>query len=1279
MIIDRVSTALRGEPPDAEVDDAEESLEESSDEMTDGEEPDDLMTLSQGISARDTSNQVTKLIRKHKLSMICLSEMRADETRVNLFCRRLPSSWDWTAILAEGYSGGILVAWQKSLCKVTPIAISRRALHLIISSDHMGNCIISVIYNSSHFHTQCSLWNELSRISPVLVPWLIIGDFNAICNRDEHMGGSYSYYARKARHFVDFIENNNLLDLHFSGPRFIWCNKQSGTARRWARLDRGLINLDWSSKCNSYTLKHLPKIFSDHAPLLLIIRFANSYSRSPFRFNNYWLDYVGCHLAVRRAWEFSPNGNPLHSFTHLLSRSHSNILNWCKTGLTNLDSDIRSIENVISTLELADSLDVESQVHLEEMYARYPSLKRQNTKKWAQRAYLNWVRDMSGTLISDRTGIENAFMNFYSHLWSSSPIDSFSSILNDLPNDLPHLSTLDCDFLISNVSREEADIGDSLFAAINHFFTNSTLPSSWGKTFIALIPKKDNPSSISDYRPISLCNVCLKVISKILANRLKLVLPSLIEREQAGFVSGRYPFDNIIALQEVVHTLENDCKNPPRMLIKIDVEKAYDTISWSAILATLIKMNFPSIWISWIKTCLTSAFFAFLINGSHTPWISSSRGIHQGDPISSYLFILVAQNFTFMLNYVLTNGLIPGFDNRLRINFNHLMFVDDLVIITHASRTAARSIKFCLDFFGRVSGQFPNASKSAIYFPSWINKHMASRIQSILGFSAASFPFKYLGILISPKRMAKATFNVLTDNIKSRCSRWMHSKLSPAGKAVLINSSLFSLPIYYLSVYPIYDSILMEINRIVRRFFWSKSSNGKGIHAVAWNELTIPKPEGGLEIRNLVLAKHSLMAKNIFKYLNDDDYFWVNILHVKYGLFNVWRDPIPAGCSCSVNPEQTSLLHHPWCSEIPFSLKPTYINMSLDLVSLNVADFCNNGPWDFQKLALLFGNCLDDFLPTLAIIDDTNCNHWVLSHNAQKCSISANVYQCLNCSRVGADSWVGWQKLWGLTVAPHVKIFYGFLSRSLVQDKLNVAISFPAGFRFREWLICASNNTYVKAVVVATTWFIWKNRCDRIFWNYSVSSQVIISRAIAHARDFSLVHADQFGWRLLLNNFTMNDGPFLFIASFWSEASEVGGAGLFCVSTNCSGLVAGACPIHAISEAEPNLLAINLALQAMVDTGIMIRHLFITSPAAAKSLSSNHISIRSLQTWILGINLLLNTAGHPCVHVILKLWASPAFKLASFAINLHMLTLFFQGQDLPHWVMLAFRKAGFVF
>lgn len=207
-------------------------------------------------------------------------------------------------------------------------------------------------------------------------------------------------------------------------------------------------------------------------------------------------------------------------------------------------------------------------------------------------------------------------------------------------------------------------------------------------------------------------------------------------------------------------------KTLPRMLIKIDIEKGHNTISWSAILATLTKMNFPSIWISWIRTCLTSTSFSFLINGRPTSWIKLAREVRQGNPISSYLFILVSQNLTSMFIFALRHNMIPGFNSQLRHNFNHLMFADDLVIISRATRKVARFISLCLDLYEKISGHSPNVSKSIIYFPSWINKRIAKGICSILNTPAASFPTKYLGVFVSPKRLAKAIFNPIIDNIR---------------------------------------------------------------------------------------------------------------------------------------------------------------------------------------------------------------------------------------------------------------------------------------------------------------------------------------------------------------------------------------------------------------------------------------------------------------------------------------------------------------------------------
>ena len=256
-----------------------------------------------------------------------------------------------------------------------------------------------------------------------------------------------------------------------------------------------------------------------------------------------------------------------------------------------------------------------------------------------------------------------------------------------------------------------------------------------------MIPKKDNPKNVSDYRPISLCNVCYKIIAKILSNRVKFVLPNLIGKEQSGFVQGRSPADNILTIQEVVHTLEQDISNPPRMIVKIDVEKAYDTLSWKAILATLSKMNFPTIWLAWIQACISSPGFAFLINGQPTNYIKSTRGVRQGDPLSSYLFILVSQNLTAILKYALNIGMIPGFDNRLQHNFNHLMYADDLLLITKASRTVARNIRFTFSLYSNLTGQKPNLNKSYVFFPKWLNQKLARGISNALGFKIGSFLF----------------------------------------------------------------------------------------------------------------------------------------------------------------------------------------------------------------------------------------------------------------------------------------------------------------------------------------------------------------------------------------------------------------------------------------------------------------------------------------------------------------------------------------------------------
>lgn len=182
------------------------------------------------------------------------------------------------------------------------------------------------------------------------------------------------------------------------------------------------------------------------------------------------------------------------------------------------------------------------------------------------------------------------FLDLSKNLWNSSSPLNVDSLFNVMLDDFVVLEDVDRVDSIRPISKREVYqtlkfmppgkspgpdglnvvfyifywnlIRDHFLKAITYFFNTCNLPSSWVKTFVTLIPKKYNPLFVSDFHPISLCNVCYKVISKTLSNRLKRVMHKLIEPEQTGFLSSCGSFDNVIVAQEIAHSLEFDFPTP---------------------------------------------------------------------------------------------------------------------------------------------------------------------------------------------------------------------------------------------------------------------------------------------------------------------------------------------------------------------------------------------------------------------------------------------------------------------------------------------------------------------------------------------------------------------------------------------------------------------------------------------------------------------------------------------------------------------------------------------
>ncbi|GKB97469.1 cysteine-rich receptor-like protein kinase [Tanacetum coccineum] len=174
-----------------------------------------------------------------------------------------------------------------------------------------------------------------------------------------------------------------------------------------------------------------------------------------------------------------------------------------------------------------------------------------------------------------------------------------------------------------------------------------SLANGCNASFIVMVPKKDDPLEIGDYRLISLIGCAYKVLSKILVACLSHVIHKLIRKNQTAFISGRQILDGIMVANEIVNYAKKEGIN--LLLLKVDFEKAFDSINWIFLLGVMKQMSFGAKWCSWIYACLSSASVSILVNGSPTTEFKMEHGIRQGDTLSLFIFLIVSEALQVMV------------------------------------------------------------------------------------------------------------------------------------------------------------------------------------------------------------------------------------------------------------------------------------------------------------------------------------------------------------------------------------------------------------------------------------------------------------------------------------------------------------------------------------------------------------------------------------------------------------------------------------------------------
>lgn len=404
-------------------------------------------------------------------------------------------------------------------------------------------------------------------------------------------------------------------------------------------------------------------------------------------------------------------------------------------------------------------------------------------------------------------------------------------------------------------------------------------------TLLTLIPKCNDPSLVSQFRPTALCNVVYKIVTKIITQRLHSIMPSVVAENQSSFISGRSTIDNILSLQETIHSFKQLHGKKGYMIIKLDLEKAYDRLEWTFVLETLNLLGLPPELIQVISHYLAPTSLRINWNGSCCSTITSTRGLRQGDPLSPYLFVLCLERLGHrIIDSVAAGDWVPfRFGRGSGPKLSHICFVDDLLLIVEALSDQVRNIKGILQDFSVASGQKVSLPKSQVFFSNNVSSSMALALSQDLGIQCTADLGVYLGAPMIHQRASAQSYKFILDKMRKKLSGWKATSLSFAGRITLAQASLSNIPGYVLQSAPIPAAVCDEVEKLCRDFIWGSMANCKKCHLVAWDRICKPKEEGGLGFRNLRNLNKAHMMKLAWELITCPDKLWVKIVKAKYG------------------------------------------------------------------------------------------------------------------------------------------------------------------------------------------------------------------------------------------------------------------------------------------------------------------------------------------------------------------------------------------------------------
>ncbi|GJZ05256.1 RNA-directed DNA polymerase, eukaryota [Tanacetum coccineum] len=545
------------------------------------------------------------------------------------------SNFQYASSDSIGNSGGILCVWEQSIFKKEGVTVSDNFIALYGTWIPTNTKIlIVVVYAPQAPALKHMLWEY---ISTLINRWggetIVLGDFNAVRSEEERFGSVFNKFC--ARSFNQFITSSGLVDVKMEGYSFTWSHP---SASKMSKLDRYLVSDGIFSIFPAITAICLDRHLSDHRPIILK-EISSDYGPIPFRIYHSWFKREGFDEIVRRTWQsFSHNdSNSLIRFKKKLQDLKKTIRVWIKDANMSKAGDKNSLIKQLEEIDKAmDSGIINDELLLNrlEISHRLFEAKQLDLNDVAQKAKVKWAiggdensKFFHGIINKRRAqlAIRGIFDN---GVWQTDPVSVKMSFLNHFaaqfkqptgfrlklnmvfPNRLSsdQIDDLDRPISVDEIKAAVWDCGENkspgpdgytfefyrhfwdlissdLCAAVTYFFENGGFPRGCNSSFIALIPKVLDAKFVSDFRPISLIGSVYKVITKILANRLSVVISDLVSNTQTAFVKNRQILDGPFILSEALAWCK--FKKKQALVFKVDFAKAYDSVRWDFLLDAL--------------------------------------------------------------------------------------------------------------------------------------------------------------------------------------------------------------------------------------------------------------------------------------------------------------------------------------------------------------------------------------------------------------------------------------------------------------------------------------------------------------------------------------------------------------------------------------------------------------------------------------------------------------------------------------------------------------------